>query len=232
MSIEIVDLVSVRRLIAVGVQLVEVLPADEYEELHLPGAINIPLKQLDAESVKRLDHRRDTVVYCWDQLCDMSPRAAHRLTSLGFSRVYDYAASKVDWLAHGLPAEGTAADRPTAGSLARDDAATCALDTTAGEALAMIAESPYGFALATNADGVLLGRVRRSTLETVTGERAVEAILEPGPSTIRPHEAVAELRARLERPDVRTLVVTRPDGTLVGVVPREDIPRSPQLDPD
>ena len=155
----------------------------------------------------------------------MSPRAACRLATLGFTRVYDYAPGKVDWLAHGLPAEGTAADRPTAGSLARHDVATCPLDTTAGAALAAIADSPYGFALVTNADGVLLGRLRRSTLETVTGEDPVEAILEPGPSTIRPHETVAELLTRLERSDVRTLVVTRPDGTLVGVIRREDIPR-------
>ena len=225
MSVEIVDLASVRRLIAAGAQLVEVLPADEYEELHLPGAINISLNRLDRESVKQLDPQRDTVVYCWDQLCDMSPRAAHRLASLGFARVYDYAASKVDWLAHGLPAEGTAADRPTAGSLARPDVATCTLDTTAREALDAIADSPYGFALATSEEGVLLGRVRRSAREAVTGDDPVETVLEPGPSTIRPHETVAELHTRLARSDIRTAVVTRPDGTLVGVVRREDVPQ-------
>jgi rhodanese-related sulfurtransferase len=43
---------DVRRLIANGAQLVEVLPADEYNEAHLPGAINIPLKKLDRQSVQ------------------------------------------------------------------------------------------------------------------------------------------------------------------------------------
>ncbi len=33
-------------------QLVEVLPPDEYEDEHLPGAINIPLKTLDAETAR------------------------------------------------------------------------------------------------------------------------------------------------------------------------------------
>ena len=146
--------------------------------------------------------------------------------------MWDYAAGKVDWLAHGLRAEGTAADRPTAGRLARDDAPTCALDTTAGEALRAIADSPYGFALMISADGVLLGRLRRSALENVASEDSVEAILEPGPSTIRPHETAAELLTRLERSDVRTLLVTRPDGTLLGVVRREEIPRSQEIDPD
>ena len=68
MSVATVDLAGVRRLIAAGAQLVEVLPAEEYEELHLPGAINIPLKQLDGESTQQLDRGREVVVYCWDGL--------------------------------------------------------------------------------------------------------------------------------------------------------------------
>lgn len=68
MSAASIDLRELQRLIAAGAQLVEVLPAEEFEELHLPGAINIPLKQLDAESTRRLDRGRDVVVYCWDGL--------------------------------------------------------------------------------------------------------------------------------------------------------------------
>jgi CBS domain-containing protein len=154
----------------------------------------------------------------------MSPRAACRLATLGFTRVYDYAAGKVDWLAHELPAEGSDADRPTAGSLARRDVATCALETSVHAALRAIADSPYGFALVVSPRGVLLGRVRRSALEPAAGDGPIEPILEPGPSTIRPHLTVDELLHRLEGSDVRTLVVTRPDGTLVGVIRRNDIP--------
>lgn len=95
MTVSTVDLQGLQRLLAGGAQLVEVLPVDEYEELHLRGAINIPLKQLDATSAARLDPERDVVVYCWDALCDMSPRAAARLETLGFTQVHDYAASKV-----------------------------------------------------------------------------------------------------------------------------------------
>jgi rhodanese-related sulfurtransferase len=225
MSTAIVDLQGLRGLIAGDVQLVEVLPAEEYEELHLPGAINIPLKELDAPAVARLDSSRDVVVYCWDALCDMSPRAARRLTTLGFARVYDYAAGKVDWLANGLPTEGANADRPTAGSLARHDAARCAIESRAAEALRAIAESPYGFALVLGLAEVLIGRVRRSALQALADDDPIEPILEPGPSTIRPHLSPPELRRLLEGSDVRTLVVTRPDGSLLGVVRREDIPR-------
>ncbi len=59
---------ELRRLLDVGAQLVEVLPVEEYAEEHLPGAINIPLKQLDAESTAQLDKRKAIVVYCWDAL--------------------------------------------------------------------------------------------------------------------------------------------------------------------
>jgi rhodanese-related sulfurtransferase len=49
-------------------QLVEVLPAEEYNEEHLPGAINLPLKQLDASTASVLDRSRPVVVYCWDYI--------------------------------------------------------------------------------------------------------------------------------------------------------------------
>ncbi|MDQ6729652.1 MAG: rhodanese-like domain-containing protein [Actinomycetota bacterium] len=65
---ESIDLAGVKRLLAAGAQLVEVLPADEYDEEHLPGAINIPLKKLDATSAAQLDPRKPVVVYCYDSL--------------------------------------------------------------------------------------------------------------------------------------------------------------------
>jgi rhodanese-related sulfurtransferase len=68
MTVSLVDLDALRRLLAEGAQLVDVLPSEEYEELHLPGAINIPLKQLTTESTEQLDPARDVVVYCWDGL--------------------------------------------------------------------------------------------------------------------------------------------------------------------
>lgn len=39
---------ALRRLLDAGAQLVEVLPGEEYAQMHLPGAVNIPLKTLDA----------------------------------------------------------------------------------------------------------------------------------------------------------------------------------------
>jgi rhodanese-related sulfurtransferase len=55
-----------RRLVDEGAQVVEVLPAGEYEEEHLPGAVSLPLKRLDEATAARLDKHRPVVVYCWD----------------------------------------------------------------------------------------------------------------------------------------------------------------------
>ena len=63
-----IDYQRLRDLLADGAQLVEVLPAREFAEEHLPGAINIPLKQLDGASTELLDKQRSVVVYCWDGL--------------------------------------------------------------------------------------------------------------------------------------------------------------------
>jgi rhodanese-related sulfurtransferase len=43
-----------------------VLPAEEYEEDHLPGAISLPLRRLETEAVRILDRTRPVIVYCWD----------------------------------------------------------------------------------------------------------------------------------------------------------------------
>jgi len=59
---------DVQAMSARGVVVVEVLPAAEYEEEHLPGAINIPLKKLDALAPERLAPDRPVIVYCYDAL--------------------------------------------------------------------------------------------------------------------------------------------------------------------
>jgi rhodanese-related sulfurtransferase len=43
-----------------------VLPADEYAEDHLPGAVSHPLKRLDKEEADQIDPQRPVIVYCWD----------------------------------------------------------------------------------------------------------------------------------------------------------------------
>jgi rhodanese-related sulfurtransferase len=217
-----VDLAGVKKLLERGAQLVEVLPYEEYQELHLPSAVHIPLKELDAEHARLLDRDRPVIVYCWDALCDMSPRAAARLEQLGFD-VYDYALSKVDWMTHGLPMEGTAAQRPTALSFVREDVAICGLADRVEEIRRRIDASPYGFALVL-ADRVVLGRIRLTRLEDAPDDASAELLMESGPSTTRPHTDPAELERQFERSGTNTAILTTPEGELMGVARRSDLP--------
>jgi rhodanese-related sulfurtransferase len=61
-----IDRNEVQRLLSEGAQLVEALPREEYEEEHLPGAINLPLRRIETEARDRLDPNRAVIVYCWD----------------------------------------------------------------------------------------------------------------------------------------------------------------------
>ena len=63
-----IEIGELRSLMDRGAQIVEVLPEEDYEKLHLPGAVNLPLKELDAETATKLDKSNPVVVYCWDYL--------------------------------------------------------------------------------------------------------------------------------------------------------------------
>ena len=55
-----------QQLVAEGAQLVEVLPKEEFDEQHLPGAIHLPLRKIDAGVRASLAPERPVIVYCWD----------------------------------------------------------------------------------------------------------------------------------------------------------------------
>lgn len=57
---------ELKQLLAQGAQLVDVLAADEYELDHLPGAISIPLRDLNTETTAHLQKDRPVIAYCYD----------------------------------------------------------------------------------------------------------------------------------------------------------------------
>jgi rhodanese-related sulfurtransferase len=63
--VRVIDRVQLQEMARLGAQLIEVLPAEEYAEDHLPGAVSHPLRQLRESSVQ-LDRARPVIVYCWD----------------------------------------------------------------------------------------------------------------------------------------------------------------------
>jgi rhodanese-related sulfurtransferase len=62
----LIELKGLRRLMDQGAQVVDALPARDYEEDHIPGAINLPLRRIETEARRVLDPDRPTIVYCAD----------------------------------------------------------------------------------------------------------------------------------------------------------------------
>lgn len=150
----------------------------------------------------------------------MSPRAAWRLETLGFARIYDYVAGKADWAAAGLPLEGTAAGRPTAGAVADPDVPTCALDDDLGEVRARMRRAAWETCIVVNAERIVLGRLGRTALAE-DGPGTVETAMTTGPSTVRPSKPLADLIAQMDRSGWSTALVTTSEGMLVGLVRRD-----------
>jgi rhodanese-related sulfurtransferase len=57
---------QVREMLAARGQLIEVLPQEEYHRRHLPGAVNVPLKDFNPEFLDQFDKDRPVIVYCAD----------------------------------------------------------------------------------------------------------------------------------------------------------------------
>jgi Mg/Co/Ni transporter MgtE len=154
----------------------------------------------------------------------MSPRAAWRLASLGFSDVYDYKAGKLDWMAAGFPTEGTNSQRPCAGDVARKDVPTCALDETVGEVRARAAAAGFDAAVVVNEERVVLGLLRGKELNGDPNQR-IEKAMRPGPSTFRPYVSIAEMAGHMSEHKLESSPITTYDGRLVGLLFEEDAAR-------
>ncbi len=108
------------------------------------------------------------------------------------------------------------------GKLAHDDAVTCRLSDRAGEVRDRVAASDYPFALVLSERRVLLGRTPAGDLEAHP-ELTVEEVMDPGPSTVRPHKTAAAVASDLKQKNLRWSIVTTPEGELIGVVGRAEL---------
>src|ERR671931_563137 len=91
----------------------------------------------------------------------MSPRAAWRLESLGFTRVYDYVAGKADWGSFGLPLEGTLG--PRAGDYVGIDVPTCELAERLQDVRRRVG-ADWDTCIVVNAVGVVVDRMQTQKL--------------------------------------------------------------------
>ena len=150
----------------------------------------------------------------------MSPRAAWRLEALGYGEVYDYVAGKSDWVAAGLPTEGTNAGRVLVTDVMDPDPASCGPDDTVADVVARLASSGSEVCVVVNEERVVRGRLRLDRLDP-GDTRLVEEVMEPGPATVRADADPVETLERMRRRGAGSLIVSTPEGALLGVVHSE-----------
>ena len=151
----------------------------------------------------------------------MHARAAGRLESLGFKRVYRYAPGRADWRAAGLGMEGSLRALPRAGDVVRRDAPTCGLDASIEDARREADRLHSDFCLAVGDGELVFGRLRRDALSADPALPVID-VMENGPTTIRADEDLAALIGRMQVRHVANIIVSDPDGRLIGVLYRED----------
>ena len=88
--------------------LINVLTPESFEREHIPGSINIPLRDINEETVAKLPRGKETIVYCGSFECMASPVAAQKLEELGFTTVVDYEGGMADWKEAGYSVEAGA----------------------------------------------------------------------------------------------------------------------------
>jgi rhodanese-related sulfurtransferase len=87
--------------------LVDVLGRDSYEKEHIPGALSIPLDDLEQEAERFLDKNDTIVVYCASFVCTASTTAAQKLEEMGYKKVLDYKGGLKDYKEAGLSLQGS-----------------------------------------------------------------------------------------------------------------------------
>jgi CBS domain-containing protein len=154
----------------------------------------------------------------------MAPRAAARLETMGFGEVYEYKAGKADWMAAGLPTEGTNTAHQRAGDAARKDVPVCGLRERLGAVRDRARAAGWDAAVVVDAERVVLGLLRSRELSK-DPDLLIEQAMRPGPSTFRPYVALKEMADFMVEHQLENSPVTTSDGRLVGLLMRADAVR-------
>jgi rhodanese-related sulfurtransferase len=202
------------RLVREGAVLIDVLPASIYAQEHLPGAVNVPLETFRLDDVSDFDRNDAVVVYCFDQHCDLSSRAANRFELEGFAEVSDLIGGRAAWTSLGLPTEGSVADRRRISHYV-EPVTTVTADGVIGDVA-----NWAGTVAVVNAHGVLLGALDSGAEGLPRGTPVTRAMV-PAPGTIRPELRIEEVAARLRDDSLEQIFVTAVNGVLLGLVHRD-----------
>lgn len=152
----------------------------------------------------------------------MSPRAAWRLETLGFTDVIDYVPGKQAWYEENCPREGRAIDEIWLGDVADDTVPTCRLDETIGDLRERVRADGRDICVVVNEKRIVLGLLRKQALDSAP-ERTAEQVMSAGPKTFRPNLTLQELLQSMREHDIQTnSLVTTGEGRLLGIISRAD----------
>jgi len=84
----------------------DVRSAEDYEICHVPGAVSLPHRQINAQTTARFSKDATLVTYCWGPACNSATKAAAKLSALGF-RVKEMLGGIEYWRNEGCDVEGT-----------------------------------------------------------------------------------------------------------------------------
>jgi hypothetical protein len=154
----------------------------------------------------------------------MSPRAAGRLEQLGFTKVHDYVAGIGDWKAAGLTVEGDAPVVQRVADATRPDVPTCAADDQVRAVRTRTFDAGWDECIVLTDDGIVVGRLRDRAWKA-DDATTVEEAMESGATTVRPDALLANLVDRMAKRPTKLVVVTTPQGFLIGVLLREEAER-------
>lgn len=97
-----------KRLEEPGLLVVNVIGKKYYDDAHIKGSINAPLRVLD-QLAKSWDREQNIVVYCACKECDASEKAYKLLVKMGFKNVLAYEGGIREWWKLGYPCQGPCA---------------------------------------------------------------------------------------------------------------------------
>ena len=136
--------------------------------------------------------------------------------------MYDYVDGKLDWMAAGLPTEGTNAKLPRAGGTARKDVPTCALKDRLGDVRDRVRTQGWDSVVVVNEERVVFGLLRSAELDK-DADLLIERAMRPGPSTFRPYVSLHEMAHFMVEHKLENAPITTSDGRLVGLLLQKDV---------
>jgi CBS domain-containing protein len=129
-------------------------------------------------------------------------------------------AGKADWLAYGLPVEREKPESPMLIDRMEHQAPTCRLDEPIGNIKRRAQKEGFALCPVVNEEGIVLGALSEDEWNADPATPA-ERVMEPDPVTLRPNVSAQNAIEYLDRNERNAILITSPDGKLMGVFKRQ-----------